>query len=442
MTPHLPLSRASFSAHLYRPYLDLGPADPAAPFHVLGLDFAIRALGENRPYPRIQSALNPSFREQLLQHTALPMYRVTAPRDLAPALRTPRWAVLVESVDAFTDLEPAQQVRLSWLLGKLCLQHCLLELLPRDVETRASRSGHDASLAYLRALARYRLQLDDPRQPYSLGEFERVANEAPPGIARVDAHYQMVVQSVKHKNDVAAVERWQALHRRAIETSAHELDAFEQGLVMSRYHRVGGFVPQMRKDRQGTVEEMELAERHARALPTDTAEHRTAALEMLYPVIESRTKEALWLGDKDLALERARTLTTLSAHDPRAWLHLGQVYVDREELELAADAYRRSARYSPPGREVALFMLGQCLEELGQLEAARDAYVGSLDVDPLGVSAAESLLQLAERLDERPLARWAKAHLEQLSAHRAVAVPRAPEPYKNLPAPTELGARA
>ncbi len=442
MTEHLPLSRASFSAYLYRPYLDLGPADPAAPFHVLGLDFAIRALTENRPYPRIQSALNPSFRDQLLAHTALPMYRVAAPDELPPSLRTPRWSVLVERFEAFAELEPAQQVRLSWLLGKLCLQSCLLGLLPQKVEERAARSGPDASLAYLRALARYRLQLDDPRQPYSLGEFERVANEAPPGIARVDAHYQMVVQNVKHRNDVAAVERWQALHLRAIESSKRELDPFEQGLVMTRYHRVGGFVPQLRRDRQGTVEEMELAEQYARALPTDTPERRTAALEMLYPVIESRTKEALWLGDKDLALERARTLTTLSPHDPRAWLHLGQVYVDREELEPAAAAYRRSARCSPPGREVALFMLGQCLEELGQLEAARDAYVGSLDVDPLGVSAAESLFELAGRLDERPLARWAQEHLERLRAHRATAVPRALEPYKSLPAPAERVARA
>jgi tetratricopeptide (TPR) repeat protein len=268
-------------------------------------------------------------------------------------------------------------------------------------------------------------------------EFERIALNAPPGIARIDSHYQMVSQHVKNAGDLEAAEYWQKKHLEAIDSSRSEIDEFNYILVMSRYYRVGGFLPQMRQDAEGVVREMDLAEEYALALPRRNEVERIAADEMLYPVYESRTKEALWLDDLDLAEERALKTVKLSPYDARAWLHLGQVYCDREDAEQALQAYLRAVRLAPPGREIAWFMAGQCYEQMDELELACDAYLVSLENDPLGVSAAEQLVEVADKLGHSAISRWARSRLEDLAERQEISPEAQPEPYKNFLKPDE-----
>jgi tetratricopeptide (TPR) repeat protein len=432
----------SFTRWLFRPYLDLGPAAPDGPHHLQGIEFGFRSLTEDKPYPRIQSALNPSFRDVLIHDTGLFDYRVATPLDLPEHLQTDRWRALCEAIRSYDSLPSRSQVRLTWTVAKMCFQQAMLDLVPASIVERISASNDDASLAYLRAYSRYRMNLDNPSLPYSMEEFAKIANEAPPGIARIDAHYQMVVQNVKNHNNLPLVEFWHAKHLTAIEQSRPELDEFTYLLVMSRYYRVGGFLPQMRREIEPMVYEMDLAEKYALALPRPDEAYRIAADEMLYPVLESRTKEAVWLKDYDLALERAQRTVKLSPYDARAWLHLGQVYVDREEPEQALAAYRRSARLAPPGREIAWFMAGQCYEVLDDLESACDAYLTSLQADPLGIAAAERLEAIATQLDHGLILRWVRPRLEELNKLKVHTPAPLPQPYKDLPPPLEAAKKA
>lgn len=425
----------SFTCWLFRPYFDLGSAVPEAPHHLHGIEFGFRSLVEDKYYPRIQSALNPSFRDVLIQETGMSDYGVETPLDLPEHLRTDRWQKLCEAILCFDTLPTRAKVRLTWTVAKMCFQQAMLNLVPESVVEHISDSNDHAALAYLRAYSRCRMNLDDPSRPYSIQEFEKIATEAPPGITRIDANYQMVVQNVKDHNDLRQVEFWQERHLQAIKDSLSELDEFTHLLTMTRYHRVGGFIPQMRRQIEPMIREMDLAEEYAMALPRPDPVHAIAADEMLYPVLESRTKEAIWLKDYDLALERAMRTVELSPYDARAWLHLGQVRVDRDEPEQAVEAYRRSISVSPPGQEIAWFMIGQCYEAMDDLEAACDAYLSSLRIDPLGVSAAEHLARLSTRLGYAPVSRFVERRLEELNKQsQYVAQPR-PQPYKNLPPP-------
>jgi tetratricopeptide (TPR) repeat protein len=436
MNEHDIATGRTFTSWLFRAYLDLGPVPVEAPHHLHGLDFGIRALLEKRPYPRIQSALNPSFRTMLVNETGLHEYAVGDPLSLPESLRTDRWEALCEHVRAFAGLAPATQVRVAWLLGKLCLQDFLLALTTDDI----ARDDDHASLAYLRAYSRCRLHIDDARRPYSIDEFREIALHAPPGIARIDAHYQMVSQHVKNRGDLDGAEYWHEQHLRAIEESRSAIDETQYTLVMSRYYRVGGFLPQMRRDVERMIREMDLAEEYAEALPRRNEVERIAADEMLYPVYESRTKEALWLDDVDLAAERALKAAALSPYDVRAWLHVGQVYCAMDDPARALEAYQRAVRLAPPGREVASFMAGQCHEMLGDPESACDAYLASLECDPLGISAAESLAEVAGRLGHAAIQRWARSRVEDLRQREKLAVAAEPEPYKHFPKPQAAGA--
>jgi tetratricopeptide (TPR) repeat protein len=116
-------------------------------------------------------------------------------------------------------------------------------------------------------------------------------------------------------------------------------------------------------------------------------------------------------------------------------LQLGDVFIALEKPEQALAAYRRAARLAPPGREIAWFMAGQCYEVLDDLESACDAYLASLQADPLGISAAERLMDVASQLNNTALSTWIRPRLEHLTAKQRDAAATRSWPYKHLPPP-------
>jgi tetratricopeptide (TPR) repeat protein len=425
----------SYTRWLFRPYFDLGDAEIDGPYHLAGIDFAFRSLMEDKHYPRIQACFNPSFRGALIRDTRLNDYDVATPLDLPDHLRSDRYKALCDLVLSFGSLPCRAKVRLAWTLSKMCFQRTAANLIPASCLEEVGDSDERAGLAFVRTYSRYRMNVDDPSSPYSIEEIKKIALDSPPGINRIDANYQMVVQNVKHAGNLKEAEFWQTRHLDAINRSRDAIDDFSRLFVMSRYHRVGGFIPQMRKEPEALVREMDLAEKHALALPRSDEVHRTAADEVLFPVLESRIKEALWLRDNDLALDRARRLLALSSNDARVWLQMGEVYLECERYDDALAAYRAAVPLAPPGREVAWFMAGQCFEALDDLESACDAYVASLNSDPLGIAAAEQLEDVARRLDRTSVLRWVRPRLERLKSMQAEAAPARPWPYKSFPAP-------
>lgn len=135
-------------------------------------------------------------------------------------------------------------------------------------------------------------------------------------MTRIDAAYEMVRQNAKHRADAVECARWQTTHLAAIE-AATSLDDHTRALMLSRYHRVGAFVPQFLGDAAGVDADMTLAEELARSAARDDPGQAVAADEMLYAALESRIKEALWTRDTDLALNRANEYVVLSPSSAR-----------------------------------------------------------------------------------------------------------------------------
>lgn len=426
----------SFTATLYQPYFNLGPVLPDGAFHPHGIEFDYLSLIEGVQYPRIQSVLMPSYRQALVEEAGLPQYQVENPLQLAQDLRTERWQHLCDYVEHYKESPRLTQLQVLRLLGKLCLYQAILDLEPDEIQLSDIASGEvPAQIAYMRALAHYVFHLDNDEHPYNIDEFKQIATEAPRGcLARINALYQMIVQNVKHHNNLAAVEYWLPLHYQEIQEARPELDTFTYELLMSRYHRVAGFAPQMRRDKDGVIREMDQAEAYARNMPRKNWFQRIAADEMLYPVLESRTKEALWVGNLELAEARAQSLVDLCPMEPRAHLQLGQMLLERGKIEKAAIAYRSAARLGPPGTEISHFMLGQCYEALDQLELARESYLAALKVDNLSVSAAERLKAVTQALGDHVLARWSQALYDTLQGDEIEELVQV-RPYQKLPPP-------
>jgi tetratricopeptide (TPR) repeat protein len=296
------------------------------------------------------------------------------------------------------------------------LHHAALSYAPPVTAEEIAASEPVAATAFIRGTARLGLH-EDSEAELDTTDFEMVASHAPSGgWSAVEATYYLSAIAAKKKGDAEEVRHWSDLHRRQIE--AADTDEHTTAKLWSRYHRVRAFVPQLTRDQVGMSAEMDLAAEWAGKMSRDTAEREAESNVLSCALWESRTKEALVLGDLDLAEERVRLCITFAPLDPQPRLDLGHVLVERGDLEQAASAYRTAALNGPPA-EVAMFMLGQCLEQLEDLEGARDAYVSALDLDPLGVSSLEQLVGVAERLDDRLLAGWASSRLHELGRAEA-----------------------
>jgi hypothetical protein len=57
-----PAAGANFKAWLYRPFLNLGPAEATGNHYLPGLTFAYKAMAERRAYPKVHGVLLPSAR--------------------------------------------------------------------------------------------------------------------------------------------------------------------------------------------------------------------------------------------------------------------------------------------------------------------------------------------------------------------------------------------
>ena len=261
---------------------------------------------------------------------------------------------------------------------------------------------------------------EDAGGPFAQGALECIAKLARQGShVRILALNHLAVQHAKRTADVDAAGHWLDLHCQEIQGGRSKLGETSYTQLMSRHHRANAFLPQLSRDRAGVIREMDLCQQYAERMPRTLLEQRIAADELLFATLESRTKEALWLGDLDSAEQRARRLVDLWPLDPLAHDHLGQVLIERERIEDALVAYLAAARIDAPGVESAWFMAAQCYEALEMPERACDAYLAALRLDPLGIASLERLAEVADDMENPLLAGWSRTRLADLRSDGA-----------------------
>lgn len=404
--------RLRLSTWLLRPYLDLGPC-AQGPLHVHAVEEGWRAYSEGRTKAFApQRAMPPGFRAQLAAEAGGAPYDVRDPRELPDGLRTARWRELCAALDAWHGAPAESQVRLARLLHSLCLYQPLLALIPGAPPRGAGADPQRAELAFLRASAQYMLGLPRRIAEYDNADLSVFVDIALQPDAAQPAGFNCTAMVFVHKAKTGAppgeLEEWSGRLERALAEAVARADDFTARLLTSRFYRATGFLPQRRGDRAEVVRVMNAAEQHALAIvPSSDAEQRLY-LENLHALTESRTKEALWLGDLDGAAARARALTQIDPYDSKAWVELGQVHFLRKEWREGARAYALAAMLGPPASAVGRHMAGACLRELGEDALAALLFRDTLEIDPLGISPLEEIDDLPDESALRVLRRWAR----------------------------------
>jgi tetratricopeptide (TPR) repeat protein len=397
------------SLWMLRPYLDLTPAD-IGPLHVQCIEQGWAALtGAVSPRFIPQRAMPPGFRLQLGQEAGA-SYALRDPRELPEHLRSERWNALCRLLDGWCDLPAEQQCRLASLLHSMCLYDVLLRLIP-ETEGPVHPNGADGiHLMFWRASAGFlskQLKRATSYQHEDMAVFQRIALIASDAVPdRFNATAKIFVHKAKTGAVVSELVEWGNRFEKALQAASPGMDEFTAELYTSRFYRGLGFLPQRRGDKAEVTRLMDLAESHARKMKPETSAQTVLYRENLHALLESRTKEALWLGDKDLALARALGVVEVDPFDAKAWAEVGEVRWLREEWRQASEAYAVAAMLGPPASAVGRHMAGMCLRKLDMPLLSALLFKETLETDPLGISPRVQIEDLPDIEALEVLKRW------------------------------------
>jgi len=395
---------------LLRPFVDLEPC-ARGPLYARGLEqYWISFADAGAPRFVLQRTLPAPFRAQFLREVALTQYQVDDPRELLPTFRNARWSAICDALDDWLELTCDQQCRLILLLHALCFYALIARLIPQRLDSKTRMGSDHVELAYWGASARYVLGLRERVAEYGgadMSEFEAIFATAPPDEPAVfNAAMKLFVHEAKLGLPVEELMSWRKRAEQVLQTVMAKCDKFTRDLLLSRFYRAAAFVPQRHGDRGEVVRIMDCSEHHADAMrPANDAEE-LIYLENLHPVLESRTKEALWLGDLNLALARALRVIELDPYDSKAWCELGQVRLKRKECSAAAEAYAAAALLGPPASAIGRYMAGLCFRDLGQPVLAAFFQKAASEVDPLAISPHEEIQSLPDNPVLMALKEW------------------------------------
>lgn len=407
---------SSFAGWLYRPYIDLGQWRAHGDPITIGLELAARAVSEGRDdYARLNGLIPPSARRAIVVRTGFSRYLVEDPLELTPELRSPRWQDLCDHLQVYATLDPDAQMRVLWLLHRLCMHSAVLRYeADRQAPGKATLSSDEANRRYMRGMSMITLFRDGETTVPDLTELEIVGALATPGTwAHIEATYLLAQFHLKDLGDKATFVRYLDVHKASID--AADLDDHRLHKVLSRYHRVRAFLPHFDGDLAAMTAEMDLAEHHCDLMRHDDLNTTAEWCMLRSALLESRTKERLVCGDLDGAERYALMLIDHVPADPHPWMELGQVRIERSNLEGAVDAYQWASLLGPSVIHISEFMRGQCLENLGRPDEARAAYLRSLAADPLGISTASRLDASGLNSSNALVHTWSQAHLSRLA---------------------------
>lgn len=403
---------ARFSTWLLRPYLDLGPI-VIGPLHACALEECWHALMVPGSPPFVpQRSLSPAFRKQLADEAG-EAYDVSDPRALPDRFRTERWQTLCEMLDHWHDLPLDHRCRLAALLHSMCLYTPLLSLIPETDITAVCDDLDAVTLAFWRASAHFMQNFPNRVSEYDYAElatFENIASNARDVVpTNFNATAMMFVHKAKIGAPLFELAEWAVRLERALDDAIRSADEFTTELLTSRFYRSMGFLPQRRGDRNEVVRTMDMAEHHAkRVRPASSAQH-VLFRENVHAVMESRTKEALWLSDMNLALARSLKVIEVDPYDAKAWIELGEVRYFRKEWSEAVQAYAAAAMLGPPASVVGRYMVAVCLQELGQETLAAFFLKDTIERDPLGISSRAEMRDLSDSVVLCALKEWSRS---------------------------------
>lgn len=389
-----------------RPYVDLGPVSPTtAPAHARAVDALAEALRDERTATDTAYHAGAALRTRITGRAELRAFAVDDPARLPDPLRTDRWTALVERCSRFAELAPAGQKAVARVLDGLGMVEALASLGDRLVDP----DGAGATTATLVERAEHLRRRTERTRTAVLRRLRDLAyapHRAPR--LRLSAALTLVVlHAQRGEVELARHARAQASDLRDRVELSGELDH----VLASAYWRAVSFVPFLDGDRPTTRAELDEAQRLAEAVvvpepdpvrPWLAREAEVTRAMLLHPLLETRTKEAVWAGELDLSEQRARRLARLDPFDGKVHVQLGNILRRLGRTADARNAYLHAAALGAPYEAVAWHQVGLLAEAGADLDTARAAWANAVRADPAARAPAVASMRSRGRAGSAP----------------------------------------
>lgn len=405
--------RLSLHWTLTRPFIDLSVTAMAS-VQTSGIEAAFTHACDDPGYsPPIHYHPAAGVRDRILRELGALEFSCTHPGEVAPELRTVRWSRLVEWTDGFEDLPETSQKSVVSLCQTLSLYTAVTALAERAL-TSAGRTEDPLATDFGAWMLTRKLRAGSlvlRSETAHQADIENLANIALaahlPLEQRISAGLSLVVQySESEDKDPALAARWRAATEKLFAGFRPEEHWTHLGLASS-YWRGICFVPFQQGLREQVTEELERAEQYALAMPSDSIGEETMRRQYLHPLLETRIREASWLGDLDLSVARAERLIELDPLEPKVYITAGDVHLRAGDRERAVERYRQAAVLGPPYTVLSRYKLGCALEAAGDIDGALSEFVTALRAEPGAITCARAAQRLARLRDDAASMSWA-----------------------------------
>jgi tetratricopeptide (TPR) repeat protein len=387
-----------------RVYVDLG--SHGGPVHAQVLARYARSVVEGRPVGvPLQGNPPAHLRWHILRESGLDAYMVPTPHELPLSMRSPAWQALCDSLDGWTALATPMRPTVTSLLNRLGFHRLVRDLIAEPDANEISRDPVVASLALARANAAHKL---DRTGEESLRLMHRVYRNAPSARQRLGAALNIAVHHARVTHSAEQVRAWTDRLRAAHERVgvAEPSDVVMSSAVL----RAASFGPFFAGHVAETTALLDECEQLAWQAPDDTEDLALLKAENLRAMLETRSREAQWSGDIELAVHRQRALVRHDPLDGRLHSDLGVTLLRHRGPADALAYFEQAATLGPPFTAVSWALVGYCRGRLGASAAARRALMAAVRLDPGAVSVFDSL----SRDGDRAVARWARTRLAAL----------------------------
>lgn len=351
--------------NLFNTYLDLSEPSDISPLHTYWPYFSFLDFKHDTDYAKIQAILMPSFRSEI-DYLFWNNYRVKSLDDIQLlSFEYPEFKIIVKSIKNYSNLTQKKRALLLRFINKMCWYDLWWNLWLFECENYTGDNiveiQYYYECLYQIELFKYVYYLEGANDDYNLSWFQYIAENSPVTITKVNAIYQLIIQHVKNFYNLDQVIHWSSAYESVLKEIKWSISKFEFKQLETRFYRVSSFIPQMKNNREEVVRVMDKCLDCVRELWDIASNDREKICykEMLYPVLESRIQECIWLKDYIAAEKYSKELIALCPTDSRAYFHYWEVLNFLNRSDEWVKQYLMANLLSPPGKEISEYMISK-----------------------------------------------------------------------------------
>ncbi|MFI6172493.1 tetratricopeptide repeat protein [Nocardia sp. NPDC051052] len=403
------LSRALLGA-----YFDL--TDEHGPIHARGVADAGRHLLAGTPIPAYQINTASLLRAALVEEcgTGDPH----DPTAVPPGARSARWTVLCDLIDEWPTLADTDRLRVAAVLSKLGCWQAVVRLVSPKLPV--DQSDCAARLALLRCNALFK-SADRDTAVTAFHQAQRImaSTAQHPGYPldlRLSAAIGLVVHHAKSDKTLTVIDGWATTATQLLRRADRHTVA---PVTASAYWRGVSFVPYLRHDFPRMQQMLGAAEDAARAALIDTGTDALLARENLHPLLETRARAWMGVGNAEAAEQYYRELVTHDPLDPKVHVRLGDFLLHQSRLDEARSAYEHAALLGAPYTSYAFTQAARCSLHLDEPERGIASLMHAVRIDARSITPLVELRRVAGPAGFSSVAAWAADRLDTLAQQAA-----------------------